>query len=407
MRAIQITGFGPPEVLTLATVPDPTPAPGEVRVRSHAIGVNFSDTERRRAVFDPPELPWIPGREAAGVIDVVGEGVDPALAGARVAYYSRRRGGAYAELATVAVDELLHFPDSVPFATMAAVPVQGLTAWGLVHFVANVRPGDVVLLHAAAGGVGQPRSSSPGGPAPVSWRRVDRREGRDRVPPRRRATPLRRRPRRARARRDRRTRRRRRPRLRRPRDPRREPGRRRRVRPGHLLRRREWPDAADRCRGSLRALDAGRRLQSSPRRRPCAMGRGQTCPRRGGRVRSALDRRLSHPASRRGSAGPPRARIAGIIREDRAAADHFFRMNLTFLPGLSPCASTCRRMSSCSSHGLSWEGACDLAFRCVPRATRAADEAALRGSTGGAGHDHHGLAWSLGRLPPVKMEGPV
>ena len=155
MRAIQVTRFGPPGVLTLATLPDPTPAPGEVRVRVHAIGVNFSDTERRRAVFDPPELPWVPGREAAGVVDVVGEGVDPALAGARVAYYSRRRGGAYAELATVAVDELLHFPDSVPFATMAAVPVQGLTAWGLVHFVANVRAGDVVLLHAAAGGVGQ------------------------------------------------------------------------------------------------------------------------------------------------------------------------------------------------------------------------------------------------------------
>jgi len=89
------------------------------------------------------------------VIDFVGEGVDPALVGARVAYYSRRPGGAYAELATVAVDELLHFPDSVPFATMAAVPVQGLTAWGLVHFVANVRLSDIVLLHAAAGGVGQ------------------------------------------------------------------------------------------------------------------------------------------------------------------------------------------------------------------------------------------------------------
>jgi NADPH:quinone reductase len=154
MRAIQVTRFGPPEVLTLATVPDPTPAPGEVRVRVHTVGVNFSDTERRRAVFDPPELPWIPGREAAGVIDTVGEGVDPALVGARVAYYSRRRGGAYAEFATVAVDELLSFPDSVPFATMAAIPVQGLTAWGLVHFVPGVRPGDVVLLHAAAGGVG-------------------------------------------------------------------------------------------------------------------------------------------------------------------------------------------------------------------------------------------------------------
>jgi NADPH2:quinone reductase len=155
VRAIQVTRFGPPEVLTLATLPDPTPAPGEVRVRVHAVGVNFSDTERRRAVFDPPALPWVPGREAAGVVDLVGEGVDPALAGARVAYYSRRRGGAYAELATVAVDELLHFPDAVPFVTMAAVPVQGLTAWGLVHLVANVRAGDVVLLHAAAGGVGQ------------------------------------------------------------------------------------------------------------------------------------------------------------------------------------------------------------------------------------------------------------
>jgi len=57
MRAIQITRFGPPEVLTLATVPDPMPAPGEVRVHIHAIGVNFSHTERRRAEFDPPELP--------------------------------------------------------------------------------------------------------------------------------------------------------------------------------------------------------------------------------------------------------------------------------------------------------------------------------------------------------------
>jgi NADPH2:quinone reductase len=168
MRAIQITGFGPPEVLTLATVPDPTPPPGEVRVRIHAIGVNFSDTERRRAVFDPPELPWVPGREAAGVIDVVGQGVDPALVGARVAYYSRRRGGSYAELATVAVDELVHFPDSVPFATMAAVPVQGLTAWGLVHFLAGVQPATWCSCTPPRAASASSRSSSPGGPGPVS-----------------------------------------------------------------------------------------------------------------------------------------------------------------------------------------------------------------------------------------------
>jgi NADPH:quinone reductase-like Zn-dependent oxidoreductase len=130
MRAIQVTGFGPPEVLALATVSDPTPAPGEVRVRIHAIGVNFSDTERRRAVFDAPELPWIPGREAAGVIDVVGEGVAPALVGARVAYYSRRRGGAYAELATVAVDELLHFPTPCRSRPWPLSPSRALPLWG-------------------------------------------------------------------------------------------------------------------------------------------------------------------------------------------------------------------------------------------------------------------------------------
>jgi NADPH:quinone reductase len=155
MRAIVVARFGGPEVLTLDTVPDPWPGPGEVRVRVRAVGVNFADTERRRMVYDPPPLPWTPGREAAGIVDQVGEGVDPSLRGRRVAFYSSRPSGAYAELATVPVGELFQFNRELPFETMAALPQQGLTAHGIVRLVARVRPGQTVLIHAAAGGVGQ------------------------------------------------------------------------------------------------------------------------------------------------------------------------------------------------------------------------------------------------------------
>jgi len=115
MRAIVVRRVGGPEVLGEETVADPLPAPGEVLVRIAACGVNFADTERRRAVYAPPTLPYIPGHEAAGVIEAVGDGVDAKLRGRRVAFFSPRSTGTYAELATTPADELFEFDvDEVP-----------------------------------------------------------------------------------------------------------------------------------------------------------------------------------------------------------------------------------------------------------------------------------------------------
>lgn len=155
MRAIVATSLGDPEVLRLQEVPRPSPGPGQVLVRLHRIGVNFSDTERRRGVYRQPALPWIPGGEGAGVIEEVGEGVDPGLRGERVAFYMPPElSGAYAEHAVVAEDFLFFLGDRLSFEQGAALPLQGLTAYGVVHIAAGVREGQTVLLHAAGGGVG-------------------------------------------------------------------------------------------------------------------------------------------------------------------------------------------------------------------------------------------------------------
>ena len=155
MRAIIVTRLGGPEVLELSSAPLPEAAPGEVRVRLQAIGVNFADTERRRGIYATPQLPWTPGHEGAGVVDEIGEGVSPGLLGARVAFWSRASSGAYAESVTVPVGDLFQFPAPVSFAQMAALPLQGLTAWGVVHLAARIKNGQNVLVHAAAGGVGR------------------------------------------------------------------------------------------------------------------------------------------------------------------------------------------------------------------------------------------------------------
>lgn len=155
MRAIVASSLGDPEVLQLQETPSPSPGPGQVLVRLHRIGVNFSDTERRRGVYRQPSLPWIPGGEGAGVVDEVGEGVDPELRGRRVAFYlPPELGGAYAELAVVGQEFLFFLSDRLSFEQGAALPLQGLTAYGVVHVAAGVREGQTVLLHAAGGGVG-------------------------------------------------------------------------------------------------------------------------------------------------------------------------------------------------------------------------------------------------------------
>lgn len=123
MRAIVVHSLGAPDVLRTGHRPLPEPGPGEVLVRIHAIGVNFSDTERRRGVYDPPALPWTPGNEAAGVVEALGAGTDPVWSGRRVAFWAPRTSGCYAEYATVSSQALFHLRDELAFATGAALQI--------------------------------------------------------------------------------------------------------------------------------------------------------------------------------------------------------------------------------------------------------------------------------------------
>jgi NADPH2:quinone reductase len=156
MRAILMQRVGGPEVLELAEVPDPSPKAGEVLVELHATGVNFSDTEGRRARYRPPPLPWIPGSEGAGVVVETGDGVEASWRGRRVALYASRPAvsGTYADFATCPATALAPLPEELDFVTGAAILAQGLTAYLMVHRAARVRADQVVLIHAAAGGVG-------------------------------------------------------------------------------------------------------------------------------------------------------------------------------------------------------------------------------------------------------------
>ena len=157
MRAIVVHRLGPPEVLEFADVPRPKPGPGQVLVQLHATGVNFSDTERRRGIYKNLPLPWTPGTEGAGRVVAVGPGVDSNLIDRRVAFWAMPPAvsGTYAEYAVAPADALFDLGDAVPFDLGAALPVQGLTAYGLAFFATKLAPGAVVLIHAAAGGVGQ------------------------------------------------------------------------------------------------------------------------------------------------------------------------------------------------------------------------------------------------------------
>ncbi len=153
MRAIRIAQHGGPEVMALTDIAEPTPGPHEIRVRHRTIGVNFIDTYHRSGLYKLP-LPSGLGLEAAGIVDAIGEGVTRFEAGDRVAYCSGPV-GAYSEAHVVAGTKAVKLPSAVDFDIAAASLLKGMTARYLLRKTFRVEPGHWVLIHAAAGGVGQ------------------------------------------------------------------------------------------------------------------------------------------------------------------------------------------------------------------------------------------------------------
>jgi NADPH2:quinone reductase len=151
VRAVTVAKAGGPEELVLTEQPDPTPGPGEVLVRTHAAGVNYMDTYQRSGSY-AVSYPFIPGGEASGIVEAVGEGVTSVAAGDRVTTGQAKH--AYAELFVAAADRVVRVPDGIDLDVAAAFPLQGLTAHYLATSSANPQPGETVLLHAGAGGVG-------------------------------------------------------------------------------------------------------------------------------------------------------------------------------------------------------------------------------------------------------------
>ena len=150
-KAIQISRRGGPEVMELDEVEVLPPEAGEVLIRHTAIGLNYIDVYFRTGLY-PAELPCVLGMEGAGVIEELGEGVTGFNVGDRVAYTGLM--GAYAERRTVPADRLVKIPKDVQDQTAAAMMMKGLTAHYLLNRTYRVGPGDTILIHAAAGGVG-------------------------------------------------------------------------------------------------------------------------------------------------------------------------------------------------------------------------------------------------------------
>ncbi|MEI5099239.1 zinc-binding dehydrogenase [Streptomyces sp. PmtG] len=157
MRAIRLHAFGPAENLTYETVADPRPGPGQVRIAVAAAGVHLLDTALRGGDKGPapalPELPTVPGREVAGTVESVGEGVDPALLGRRVVAHIGFAPGGYAELTVTEAARLHELPEGLGFPEAVALIGTGRTTMGILQFV-ELGPDAVVVVPAAAGGIG-------------------------------------------------------------------------------------------------------------------------------------------------------------------------------------------------------------------------------------------------------------
>ncbi len=152
MRAIRISKTGGPEVLELVEIDKPEPTPGQILIRHEAVGINFIDTYLRSGLY-PLKLPAVLGGEAAGVVEAVGEGVTRFKVGDRVA--SAGVGGGYAAYSVVAAGRAVAIPDGVDSQTAAAALLKGMTVEFLLRSLHPLKSGEMILVHAAAGGVGQ------------------------------------------------------------------------------------------------------------------------------------------------------------------------------------------------------------------------------------------------------------
>lgn len=153
-KAFRFSQTGGSDVLSWEDVDPGQPGEGEVLLRHEAIGLNYIDVYFRTGLYPVPSLPSGLGMEGAGVIEAVGPGVTGFAVGDRVAYAGRPL-GAYAEARVMPVDPLVKLPDSISFETAAAAMLQGMTAQYLLRRTYPVKAGDTIVIHAAAGGVGQ------------------------------------------------------------------------------------------------------------------------------------------------------------------------------------------------------------------------------------------------------------
>ncbi|HUO53723.1 MAG TPA: quinone oxidoreductase [Rhodoblastus sp.] len=152
VKSIRVHETGGPEKLVYEDVDLPAPGPGEVQIRQHAVGVNFIDIYFRTGAYPAPTSPFIPGNEGAGEIVAVGAGVTQFKPGDRVAYAGTL--GAYAQARNIEAKFVVPLPDDISYETAAAMMLKGLTAEYLLFRSYAVQPGDTILVHAAAGGVG-------------------------------------------------------------------------------------------------------------------------------------------------------------------------------------------------------------------------------------------------------------
>src|SRR6476661_6545192 len=150
-HAIRVHQTGGPEALQWEEIEVGDPGPGQIRLRQEAAGLNFIDVYHRTGLYPQP-LPFTPGVEGAGVVEAVGDEVGNVSLGDRVGYGGPI--GGYAEVRLIDAEKVVRLPDAISTEQAAAMMLQGMTAQMLLRQVYAVQPGDTILIHAAAGGVG-------------------------------------------------------------------------------------------------------------------------------------------------------------------------------------------------------------------------------------------------------------